>query len=232
MGQKGRNPWDDTNVYENIDQFVEDIKDIRNTPLCPDRIRRIQHVYKEILGLAYHTPTGMLEYNFKLIYQMKKLCENMGIRFLIFRSDHPFYDNNRISEVVGKKDSADLYRFLIDFSIQVQDYRGHEHPKAKDDFLHYDHPHENIWQKMFELPIFKKLEDDQNGVYGWPFHPILGGNIIPATTNMNKRRGMGVGNKLEGTFISEFDGHPNGNGQKRLYENLLPILNEYWDMDL
>ena len=49
---------------------------------------------------------------------------------------------------------------------------------------------------------------------------------------MNKRRGMGVGNKLEGTFISEFDGHPNGNGQKRLYENLLPILNEYWDMDL
>ena len=160
---------------------------------------------------------------------MKKLCENMGIRFLIFRSDVQFYDMTRISE---KKDITDLYRFLMDFSIQVQVYRGHGGLKDKDDFLHYDDSRERIWQKMFELPIFKKLDDDHNGVYGWPFEPILGGDIVPAISNMKKWGGKGVGGKIEGTFISEFDGHPNGNGQKRLYENLLSILNEYWDMDL
>ena len=202
----------DNHHYQTLDELVKDLKDYsQGIHLSAAQKTKIKHAYDEFYALD-NKPLLLIDENFKRIYQIKKLCEMMGIKFFIFCSDVPFYS------LAHENPNIEIYNSLKLF-INLSRYRSNKNIDDVDPLA--------VYHNIIAMKSFKKIDKNSKGIYGWPFYEEFGGNYIDVVHNREKNSG---GKYLWDYTISKDDIHPNGAGHLKLFNKLLPLLQKEWDI--
>lgn len=208
--------------YESLEDFPQDLENLYIKEFNKKQKDRLKHFYKDLLNLSYNYKI-VLDQNFKMIYQIKKICEIMNIKFFIFCSDVEFFDIGNIENLNNVSHARLLLFDFVSFYFNESLY-GKNRMNLYNKFFPTN---DKKLLEILRLDSFKILEKDHKGIYGWPFSTRLGGDSLWVgrdTSNLDEMH------FLDDFTVSGIDRHPNKKGQIKWFEKLLPLLKEEWNI--
>ena len=176
--------------------------------------KHLYNVAKNLLDSIFYYSTNtydLLEEQFRMIYRFKRTCELLGIKFFVFATDVNIIDRDglrdNLLETVPEYHVNSAHN--IARKLQMMSHHPLEKYKSKTSKqLAYG----QVLRQITSTDIFKTLEGDHTGIYGWPFFPELGGETLCALRDPEYSRGE--------LTVSAKDQHPNSLGHKILFEKV------------